>query len=114
MGSNVCCNLSCHRTPFSPVCASFIIHKTFHHIAANRQKVSVSIKFPKAFIDMQGHQKANTHLPPAFAGALTLVSGPEAEAAGTAMRVGVVKIEGTFPTGIAPDTSYVSLQTWQP
>lgn len=71
-------------------------------------------KIPKGIHRHAGAPKANTHLPPAFAGALTLVSGPEAEAAGTAMRVGVVKIEGTFPTGIAPDTSYVSLQTWQP
>lgn len=61
---------------------------------------------------MQGHEK-QTHLPPAFAGALTLVSRSEAEAARTAVRVGGVKIEGTFPTGITLDASNISLQTWQ-
>lgn len=61
---------------------------------------------------MQRHEK-QTHLPPAFAGALTPVSCSEAEATGTAMRVVRVKIEGTLPTCITLDTSNISLQTWQ-
>lgn len=59
---------------------------------------------------MQGHEQ-QTHLPPALAGALTPVSRSEAEATGAAVRVGGVKIEGTFPTGIALDASDISLQT---
>lgn len=51
----------------------------------------------------------NTHLPPAFAGALTPVRGPEAEAAGAAKRIQWIKVEGTFPTCITPDTSHISL-----
>lgn len=61
---------------------------------------------------MQGHEK-RTHLPPAVAGALTLVSCSETEAAGAAVKVGGVKIEGTFFTGITLDTSNISLETWQ-
>lgn len=58
-------------------------------------------------------QEKPTHLPPAFAGALTLVSDSKAEAAGTAERVWGVKIEGPFPTSITPDPSNISLQTWR-
>ena len=62
---------------------------------------------------MQRHEKKQTHLPPALAGALTPVSGSEAEAAGAAVRAGGVKIEGTFPTGVTLDASDISLQTWR-
>lgn len=86
-----------------------LTNDVIHHLAVNSQKSFAGITFPKAFTDEHGHEK-QTHLPPALAGALTLVSRPEAEAAGTAVRVGGVKIEGTLPTGIAPDTSNVSLQ----
>lgn len=58
-------------------------------------------------------QEKQTHLPPAFAGALTPVSRPKAEAACTALRVGGVKEEGTFPTGITLDASNIFLQPWQ-
>lgn len=53
------------------------------------------------------------HLPPALAGALTLVSGTETEAASTAERVGAVKVEGALPTGVTLDASNIFLQTWQ-
>ncbi len=57
---------------------------------------------------MQGHEK-RAHLPPALAGALAPVSRTEAEAAGTAVRVGGVKKEGTYPTGITLDSSNIFL-----
>ena len=61
---------------------------------------------------MQRHEK-QPHLPPAFAGALTLVSGSETEAAGAAEWVRGVKMERTFPTSIAQDASNVFLKIWQ-
>lgn len=62
---------------------------------------------------MLQRQEKQTHLPSAFAGALTLVSCSETEAAGTAMGVRGIKIEGTFLTGITLEASNISLQTWQ-
>lgn len=56
------------------------------------------------------HITVNTDLSPAFDGALTLVSRPKAEAAGAAVRIGGVKIEGAFLTSITPDTSNISLK----
>lgn len=58
---------------------------------------------------MQRHEQ-ETHLPSAFAGALTLVSRSEAEAAGTAEWVGRVKVEGIFLTRITLDPSNISLK----
>lgn len=80
-----------------------LTNDVIHHLTATSQKSFAGIT------DKHRHEK-QTHLPPALAGALTLVSRSEAEAAGTAVKVGGVKIEGTFPTGITPDTSNVSLQ----
>lgn len=62
---------------------------------------------------MSQRQEKQTHLPPALAGALTLVSCSKTEAAGTAMRVGGLKMEGTFLTGITLNASNIFLETWK-
>lgn len=58
-------------------------------------------------------QEQRTHLPSAFAGALTPVSCPKTEAAGAAVRVGGVKVEGAVLAGVTLDANNISLQTWQ-
>ena len=59
------------------------------------------------------HPVAHTHLAPSLAGALTLVSGSEAEADDTATGVGGLKVEGAFTTVSAAVALHVSLQNTQ-
>lgn len=59
---------------------------------------------------IQMHAHTHTHLPPAFAGALTLAVGSKAETADTAPGVGGVKVEGPISTGITAGSLDVSLQ----
>lgn len=116
-GCNLPCHFRCWKTLES---AALIQNVTFYHIqllllVQSFCRCNKSQRHPQT---SRGRKRKNTHththLPPAFAWALTLVSGLEAEAAGTAVRVGRVKEEGTLPTGVTPDTSNIHLQTWQP
>lgn len=54
-------------------------------------------------------QEERTHLPPAEAGAPTLVSCSKTEAAGAAVRVGGVKVEAAVLAGITPGAGNIFL-----
>lgn len=58
-------------------------------------------------------QEQRTHLPSAFAGAPTPVSCPKTEAAGAAVRVGGIKIEGAVLAGVTLDAGNIFLQIRQ-
>lgn len=55
-------------------------------------------------------QEQKSYLPSAFAGAPTTVSCPKTEAAGAAVRVGGVKVEGAILADVTLDASNIFLQ----
>lgn len=62
--------------------------------------------------DMQ-KQEQRTHLPPAEAGAPTLVSCSKTEAAGAAVRVGGLEVEAAILAGVTPAAGDIFLQIRQ-
>lgn len=58
-------------------------------------------------------QEQRTHLPPAEAGAPTLVSCSKTEAAGAAVRVGGVKVEAAVLAGVTLGAGNIFLQIRQ-
>lgn len=84
-------------------------------ITSYQQTVTKHIKarnISKVFIDMQ-RQEQRTYLPSALTGAPTTVSCPETEAAGAAVRVGGVKVEGAVLADVALDAGNIFLQIRQ-
>ena len=57
-------------------------------------------------------QEQRTHLPSTFAGAPTPRSCPKTEAAGAAVRVGGVKVEGAVLAGVTLDARNTFLKIW--
>lgn len=97
-----------------------ILHALTFEMQQTQEKMPMLSEVKIVCCDMLGAALTNdsscntlTHLSPAFDGAPTLVSGPKAEAAGAAVRIGGVKVEGAFLTDITPHTSNVPLQIWR-